>query len=160
MDLPAIIVKGRVSFYPCEENPLIMVTLKLYSLTLTFQRVKLFTGVRTSVFFPVKIKSARESHFFNFFTGKKPISRQLFGQFSSFITPTFFFFSQAKIWQKLVFSRDILPNFFTCINFFFTGMIFVKFHGQICLFTGTFLRFFRLFHGYEFDFQGKKKTLS
>ena len=35
----------------------------------------------------------------------------------------------------------------------------MKFHGQICLFTGTFLRISRLFYGYEFDFHGKKKTL-
>ena len=56
-----------------------------------------------------------------------------------------------------MFSRGILPNFFTGINLNFTGMIFVKFHGQIFLFTGIFLRFFKLFHGYDFDFHGQNK---
>ena len=56
--------------------------------------IKFGGNLKQCFFFPLKKKvpvKAVFCHFFDFFTGKKTISRPLFGLFSSFFTPTFFF---------------------------------------------------------------------
>ena len=101
-------------------------------------------------------------HFFNFFTGKKAISRPLFGHFLVFFTGRKFIFTGTNLIyfaDKLVFSRDILQIFFTCINFISRAWFCVKFHGQRYLFTGTFLRFLIVFSRVRFLFPREKKTL-
>ena len=74
----------------------------------------------TSVFFPLKIKSARESHFAAFF--------RVFSRIENWLSCTLFptFHGQSKIFT------DTLKEFFTDGFFFFTGMksiIFEDFHG-------------------------------
>ena len=78
-------------------------------------------------FFPVKIKSARESHFgpfFQFFHGQK-----------TNFTPTF--------WP--------IFEFFHAHLFFFHGHKFDRFSGKVHVFTGYFAK---IFHGHQLYFHG------
>ena len=102
-------------------------------------------------FFPWKKKvpvKAIFGHFFDFFTGKKTISRPLFALFYSFFTPTFSF------------SRAFFSFFFVFFRFFhgeeinFHGHKFDCIRGKVTVFTGYFSNFFHVhqleFHGHDF----------
>ena len=162
-------------------------------------------------FFPVKIKSARESFFwpffdffhgwkmafthtfFEFFTGGRKFSRTLVRIFSrvgfffftgrkregneklSIIFTQGFFFSrvQKKVKfikfhgkSKLYFSRTLVSIFtyviwkkFSRTQLTFHGQFSRFFHGRKKKFTYGNPKIVENFHGRDFDFHGKKKTL-
>ena len=74
-------------------------------------------------FFPVKIKSARENHFWRFFG--------FFHGWKCLFTHTYFSFFHAHF----VFSRGLILYFFTDRIFRFTGRILIFFHGLLFFFS-------------------------
>ena len=134
-----------------------------------------------SVFFPVKIKSARESHFWlflSFFHGRKFFSRTLFHAHFGFFTDTFcdfftgmiFIFTDVKVGfcysfdgvnqQKFsrtpkIFHACDFEKIFT-VTFCISRALFKIFSRAFYIFTG---RNLKIFTEGNFIFTGKKTTL-
>ena len=117
----------------------------------------------TSVFFfPVKIKSARESHFCPFFPFFSRVENRFHGHFFRFF-PVFFTGTQigftGGVYQKSYHFRGENCSNFSRAPIFISRVEFDEnLHGDHLHFTGTFWAKTRFFHGRVFFFHGEKKN--
>ena len=114
-------------------------------------------------FFPVKTKSARESHFCPFFRFSSRVENLFHGHFFRFF-PVFFTGTQigftGRIYQKSYhFRGENCSNFFTGTDFFHGWNFDENLYGHDFPFTGTFWAKTSFFSREDFFFHGKKKTL-
>ena len=115
-----------------------------------------------SVFFSVKTKSARESHFCPFFRFSSRVEKLFHGHFFRFF-PVFFTGTQigftGRIYQKSYhFRGENCSKFFTGTDFFHGWNFDENLHGHDFPFTGTFWAKTSFFSREDFFFHGEKKN--